>query len=182
MKRNWQLVAEVKTKSPFGFESDKSWSDLFAVANKYGDIISIHTDLRWGGSFDLIAKAKRLTDKPILAKGIHAKDSDIEKALQAGADYALVVGRIPGVHLDKCWLEPNSIEGISQYLAGTKVVWNQRDLLDGGVKKETFAQARAAWPGWLCQASLIQTIDDVEPTANAVLIGTNLLEFVESLG
>ncbi|MAJ97292.1 MAG: hypothetical protein CMI56_01585 [Parcubacteria group bacterium] len=47
-----------------------------------GDIISIHTDSRWGGSFELLEKARGLTDKPILAKGIHKDDADIEKALE----------------------------------------------------------------------------------------------------
>jgi len=68
------LIAEVKTESPFGFVSEKTWRQLFDIANKHGDIISIHTDKRWGGSFDLISKAKELTKKPVLAKGIHATE------------------------------------------------------------------------------------------------------------
>lgn len=178
---NIQLVAEVKTKSPFGFESNESWDELFEIANEYGDIISIHTDPRWGGSFDLVAKARRLTNKPILAKGIHAQDRDIEKALAAGADYVLVVGRVPEVHLESCWLEPYTLTEISQYSQESRVVWNSRDLQDGSRKSETFAQARKLWPGWLCQASLVRTVTDVLPGADAVLVGTHLKEFVQSL-
>jgi len=92
MYKNIQIIAEVKTESPFGFKSEKSWDELFGIASKIGDIISIHTDARWGGSFDLIKKARGLTDKKILAKGIHAKDEEIRKAIEAGADYVLVSG------------------------------------------------------------------------------------------
>src|SRR3989344_6423876 len=169
-----QIIAEVKTHSPFGWHSPQTWDELFRVANEVGDIISIHTDSRWHGSLELIAKARRLTEKPILAKGIHAGDSDIAKALSAGADYVLVVGRIPAVHFDKCFIEPNSLAELSTIDPKAKVVWNSRDLATGGLKSETFLEARALFSGWLCQASNIRTLDDIEHTADAILIGTHL--------
>lgn len=169
-----QLIAEAKTRSPFGWESKKSWEELFAIANEIGDIISVHTDPRWDGSFDLIAKARKLTDKPLLAKGIHASDNDITRALNAGADYVLVVGRSPGIHLDKCLIEPNTLEELSALPDGVKAVWNSRDLATGGLKSETFTQARRQFSGWLCQASNIQETSDIDPGADAILIGTHL--------
>jgi indole-3-glycerol phosphate synthase len=51
-----QIIAEVKTHSPFGFESSKSWDELFDIANQFGDIISIHTEKPSHGSIDLIKK------------------------------------------------------------------------------------------------------------------------------
>lgn len=63
------FIAEVKTQSPFGFFGNKSWDELFEAANKVGDIISIHTNPLWGGSFDHLMLARRMTNKPILAKG-----------------------------------------------------------------------------------------------------------------
>lgn len=171
------IIAEVKTQSPFGFKSQKSWDELFAIANKVGDMISIHTDARWGGDFSLVTKAKSLTDKPILAKGIHATDEEIQKAIDAGADFVLVVGRIPKIHLDKCLLEPNTLEELSKIPKDVKAVWNSRDLETGGMKKETFKQAREIFPGWLCQASNIKTPADIEKGADAVLMGTHLEEF-----
>ena len=183
--KNWknkiQIIAEVKTKSPFGFTSDKTWDELFAVANDIGDIISIHTDSRWGGSFDLIKKARKLTDKPILAKGIHVTDAQVQRAIDSGADYVLVVGRIPNIYLNKCLLEPNSLEELSRIPENLKVVWNTRDLSHGGPKLETFEQARDLFKGWLCQASNIHTIIDIKEAANAILVGSNLFEFAESL-
>jgi len=110
---DWSLIAEVKTKSPFGFRSKKSWDELFRIANEHGDWLSIHTDPRWGGSFELIKKARSLTKKPILAKGIHRSDKDIKQALKLGANYVLVVGRIPKAHLNKLLIEP---ENLSQKL------------------------------------------------------------------
>ncbi|MCC7543773.1 hypothetical protein IT415_03665 [bacterium] len=96
------IIAEVKTQSPFGFCAKQSWDELFVFANTYGDWLSIHTDPRWGGSLELIRKARSLTGKPILTKGIHATDSDIVNALATGADYVLVVCRLPKIHLEKC--------------------------------------------------------------------------------
>jgi len=180
MKNKPTIIAEVKTQSPFGFKSNKSWDELFEIANDIGDMISIHTDSRWGGSFDLIIKARKLTKKPILAKGIHEKDSDIEKALSAGADFVLVVGRIPKIHMDKCIIEPYTLDELSKIPKTFKVVWNSRDLKTGGVKSETFDTARAIFPGWLCQASHIKTINDIHPLANAVLVGEHLEEFAKS--
>lgn len=176
-----ELIAEVKTKSPYGFRSTKSWDELFEIANQHGDVVSVHTDPHWGGSFDLIKKARKLTNKPILAKGIHASDTDIQRALQRGADYVLVVGRIPDKFIDKCWLEPNSLAELGKYPKQAKVVWNQRDLSNGKPKRETFAQARTQWPGWLCQASTICILADMDNNANAVLVGEHLEEFVNSL-
>lgn len=181
VSNNFKVIAEVKTESPFGFKSDKTWEELFAIANEIGDILSIHTDPRWGGSYDLIRKAKALTSKPILAKGIHLTDEDINKAVEAGADYVLVVGRIPAVHQEKCLIEPLTLEELKTIPRSLKVVWNSRDLSTGGIKSETFEEAREMFKGWLCQASNISTVADVKEGADAVLVGTHIVEFSESL-
>lgn len=59
MYKNIQIITEVKTESPFGFKSDKTWDELLAVAEKVGDMISVHTDPCWGSSFALLAKKKQ---------------------------------------------------------------------------------------------------------------------------
>jgi indole-3-glycerol phosphate synthase len=171
----------VKTVSPFGYKSEKSWEEMFEIANRIGDIISIHTDARWNGSFELIKKAKSMTDKSILAKGIHATDDEIEKAIAAGADYVLVVGRIPKVHLDKCLIEPLTLAELKTIPPNMKVVWNSRDLSNGGMKTETFEEARQIFSGWMCQASNLKTVADIKAGVDAVLVGTNLVEFAKSL-
>ncbi len=175
------LIAEVKTQSPFGFRSDKSWEELFAVANTYGDMLSIHTDPRWGGSFELLARARAMTNKPILAKGIHATDEEIERAIALGADKVLVVGRVPAVHLEQCFIEPYTLSELRSLPLGTSAVWNSRDLTTGALKPDTFAAARAIHQSYLIQASNIRTIADVDPTANAILVGQNLEQFIASL-
>ncbi len=185
MYKNTQIIAEVKTGSPFGFESEYSWRELFDVAESVGDILSIHTDPRWGWKFELISDAKKLTDTPILAKWIHASDEHIIEAVQRWAEYVLVVGRIPEVHLKKCLIEVKStqqLKKISQELwPDAKFVWNSRDLDTGGLNKETFEQAREVWSGWLCQASNISHIGDIYDSADAALIWTNLKQFKNSL-
>jgi indole-3-glycerol phosphate synthase len=178
------IIAEVKTHSPFGpvtNDSNQSWDELFELANKVGDIISIHTDPRWQGSFDLVRKARKLTDKPILAKGIHATDDEVRLAVKAGADYVLVVGRYPRAYQRRCMIEPKSIEELRTIPNWFKIVWNSRDLDTGGLKTETFEKARNEFSGWLCQASNIRTKADILPGADAVLVGTHLLEFANSL-
>lgn len=181
MYKDIQIIAEVKTHSPFGWDSKYYWDELFEIANKIGDIISIHTDPRWHGSIDLIKYARKLTQKPILAKGIHENDELLREAIGAGADYVLVVGRIPNISAEKCMIEPISLAELRTIPESFKVVWNTRDLKDGGLKNETFAEARKIWNGWLCQASNIKSIADIEIEANAVLVGTHLIEFAESL-
>src|SRR5438552_1095911 len=87
------FIAEIKTKCMFGFESKYSRSTLTDKALEYGDWISVHTDPRFGGSFDDIYAIPREPDKPILAKGFHSHDDDVEKAIDLGADYVLTVDR-----------------------------------------------------------------------------------------
>lgn len=176
------IIAEVKMMSPFGYVAEKSWDELFEIANGVGDIISIHTDPRWGGSFELITKAKSLTSKPILAKGIHATDEDIENAIKAGADFVLVVGRMPATYLDKCMIEPLTLAELKTIPLHVHAVWNSRDLTTGGMKEETFKQAREIFPGWLCQASNIRTRRDIQEGADAVLVGEHLEVFTKSFG
>ncbi|MDO8483265.1 MAG: hypothetical protein Q7S86_05635, partial [bacterium] len=106
MHKQTEIIAEVKTQSPFGYRSERTWDELFQIADSIGNVISVHTDSRWGGSFELIKKARAMTKKPILAKGIHDNDSLVHQAVLAGADFVLVVGRIPAIYVEKCWIEP----------------------------------------------------------------------------
>jgi indole-3-glycerol phosphate synthase len=175
------IYAEVKICSPFGWRSEHSWDELFEVANKIGDALSIHTDPRWGGSFELLSRARSLTKKPILAKGIHAHDDEVARAVDLGAQNVLVVGRVPKVHTEQCLIEPMTFEELIELPADIKAVWNSRDLNNGGMKTESFGQAREAFTGWLCQASNIKSVADVHPDADAALVGTNLLAFASSL-
>lgn len=181
MPNNFEVIAEVKTLSPYGYAARTEWDHLFEIADTVGDMISIHTDPRWGGSLELVRKARNLTSKPILAKGIHSTDKEIEDALACGADYVLVVGRVPEAQREKCMIEPLNLAQLGTLPKGTKAVWNSRDLSYGGTKAETFEQARSIWDGWLCQASNIRTIADIKSGANAVLVGTNLESFADSL-
>lgn len=174
------LVAEVKTRSPFGFTSPYSWEEQFAFAEKVGDIISIHTDSRWSGSFELLEKARTLTKKPLLAKGIHAKDDLVKRAVECGAEHVLVVGRIPRVYLTQCWIEPLTFRELVNIPEEQRVVWNSRDLQTGALKQEYFEDVRKYRKGWLCQASTIKSYADVHPGAQAVLVGTFLREFIAS--
>jgi len=181
VKKKVEIIAEVKTQSPFGWKSDKTWEEIFEVAQEIGDIISIHTDERWGGSFNLLKQARSLTEKPILAKGIHQTDALVEQAISCGADFVLVVGRIPKIYQKKCFIEPLTLKELQKIPKGFRAVWNSRDLSSGELKKETFEEARASFSGWLCQASNIKTIADIKEGASAVLVGTHLFEFAESL-
>lgn len=134
---------------------------------------------------DLIRRAKGMTDKPILAKGIHQDDESIKEALRAGADNVLVVGRTPNDYKLRpfCWIEPYSIGQMGRlsltYL--DVVVWNSRDLGTGEVKTETFDEARRVFEGMLVQASNIHSINDVRPGADGIIVGQNLQQFTDSL-
>lgn len=183
------FIAEVKTKSPFGYQAAHEWEELFDMANEHGDWISVHTNPLWGGSFELLAQARSKTMKPILAKGIHGDDTDITRAFDAGANYVLVLGRVPtgfANNQDKLLIEPLSF---AQYLTWDKltpdkqlpkVVFNRRNLSTGQLKTEDYTYWRNT-TGWLCQASRIRHIEDVKKDADAFIVGTNLPYFIKSL-
>jgi indole-3-glycerol phosphate synthase len=181
MKDGVLVIAEVKTQSPFGYRSRESFEELFQIAERVGDIISIHTDPRWGGSFELIRRARTMTGKPILAKGWHTTDEQVERAFRCGADWVLAVGMIPRLNAERCLIEPLSLQQLREIPNHLRAVWNSRDLYMGGLKKETFQEAREVFKGWLCQASNIKTVADIEPGADAILVGTHLVEFAASL-
>lgn len=177
------FIAEVKTKSPFNYISERSFEELFALANRVGDMLSIHTDPRWGGSFYNLSRARQWTNKPLLAKGIHENDDEIRRALDCGADSVLVVGRMPHVFLrDHCYVEPLDLAQLAQFNEeAPHMVWNSRDLCTGGQKTETFTQARQRYNGQLVQASNISSVEDIDPTADGVIAGEHLPEFAQEL-
>ena len=119
-----------------------------------------------------------------MAKGIHETDAHITQAILKWADYVLVVGRIPEVHLDKCIIEVESLQQLREFYAelwdDVKFVWNSRDLSDGSLKTEAFEEAREIFPGWLCQASNIDSIDDIKSWADAILVWRALENFVKT--
>ena len=136
MIRKQKLVAEIKTKSPFGFSSDESWDELAEAAIHFGDIISVHTDPKWGGSFDLIEKVRAMTDKPILAKGIHSNDEEVREAIKRGANYVLVVDRIPVISLRSvCWFEPTKTEIVEELIPKSLKIQLFKSLLDSNASE-----------------------------------------------
>lgn len=177
------LIAEVKTQSPFGYRSSRSFLELLRIACEHGDIVSIHTDPRWGGSWELLQDAfNRLHghNKPILAKGIHETDQDLLMAAMCGARYTLVVGRIPPEPwLSDCWLEPTDHAQLATFPPDATVVWNQRDLKTGGFRGG-WAEARRIHNGPLICASMIRSWKDVPEDAYGVIVGEHLEEFVSS--
>lgn len=177
------LIAEVKTKSPFGFKSFYTFDELFDLADGYGDIISMHTDPRWNGSHSLVSIAKKYSNKKVLAKGIHDTDEEIQKLIDLGADHVLVVGRIPKKKfpIEKIWIEPLNLDQLKTIPWNMTVVWNSRNLLTGGLKTETWEQARNIFKGKLIQASNIKTKADVKIDAYGVIVGENLISYVKSI-
>lgn len=87
----------------------------------------------------------------------------------------MAVGRIPKIHTYKCFIEPYSFEELKNIPREMKAVWNKRDLKTGRVKSETFKEAKEIHKGWICQASLLKTKDDIWDRSDAVLAGQNLL-------
>lgn len=185
------LVAEAKTRSPFDPLYRKDWMHQFALASEYGDMVSIHTDAPWNGSYDLIGIARKLTDKPILAKGVCTTEEGYDEAIAAGAHQVLWVGVIPPPRCRaNSWFEPtriwrgNMLGPVAE--AGIPVVINSRDVLCGGTETEGeegiwewFAQNSP--DTFLVQASNIKTFSDIRPEANAALVGTYLESFVDTL-
>jgi hypothetical protein len=200
-----RIIAEVKLVSPFGKRlTQNEWPEQLQLASMITGVrgmISLHTHPLWHGSLQWLGVARKVyPSKKILAKGFHPTDDDVSRALDAGADAVLVVGRQPKVHADKCWIEPLTLAELATIPDTCPMaVWNSRDLSSlkhlPGIpqflvdrwkeidhEKEPFADARRMYRRKLCQASNVKTVADIEPGADAVLVGTHLESFADSLG
>lgn len=182
------FIAEVKNKSPFGFYSKLALPELWELANQYGDWISVHTNYRWGGSFKWLKWCRDNTNKPILAKGIHSTDEEVDRALDLGADYVLVVNRIPeSKNINKCLLEISDPKILAESLLeypNVKYVYNSRDLKTGLEKENDLYDHYRYNCNWLCGASMIKNKYDPlirYPLCDAFIIGENLPAFCRQL-
>ena len=164
------IVAEIKPSSPFGFTNTLSPKDQLRRCESVGDIIGVHTNELWGGSWGWFEEVRKLTWKPILAKGFHDTIEDVRRAVGCGATYVLTVGWWPSDV--RCWHECESLDELRATDA-TRAVWNARDPRTGLARKETIAEARSAREGWLCQASRIGSPGDVGGV-QAVILGEAL--------
>jgi indole-3-glycerol phosphate synthase len=182
------FIAEIKPKSPFGFKSPYSREYLFEIAAQDGDWIAAHTHLDFDGSFDWLTYVRKNTNKTLVAKGYHYTNNEVKHAFDCGADFVLIVGRYPNklgskVPLHRCLLKPNTLEQLAEFEAAAVpyAVWNSRDLATGTNKAIGFDTARSQFSRWLCQASNIKTPADVNPKADAILVGSYLPEYVKFL-
>lgn len=171
----------------FGFESKYSRETLINKALEYGDWVSVHTDSRFGGSFDDICMIRKETKKPILAKGFHTHYTDIKKCFDLGATYVLTIRPVryiltyPDIRcsIEHILFETNDITEVQGNK--TKFVYNGRNLKTGiGKKYIGDYQKFRKQTNWLCGASLIKTPEDVQifyPNCDAFIVGQNLVEF-----
>ena len=169
------FVAEAKFKSPFNPEFNVDPRIATRHAIKYGDIVSVHTNPLWGGSYEALAYVRDRTDKPILAKGFHDTIVEVKRAFDHGANYVLTVGWWP--EDPRCWHECENLEEV-RLTQAPYAVWNARNPRTGEFRKESFHLARNLRKGWLCQASGIKKPTDVDTEANAYIVGTNLETFI----
>jgi indole-3-glycerol phosphate synthase len=186
------FIAEIKTQSPYGFKSPHSFKDLMDTAIAYGDWVSVHTSALWGGDYETLAFVRRNTSKPIVAKGLHSTDDDIRKALEHGADYVLVVDRVPYPRItdvcgwrvwEKTLFELNNTNLFTGNLIhhpeikDCKFVYNERDLRTGMPKeKDEFHLYENVW---VCQASGIRDPDDLREGISAFIVGEHLVPFCQ---
>ena len=187
------IVAEVKLKSPYGYLTSETFESRLSLADEIGDWVSIHTDSRWGGSVASLSAAQHYTQndgrkRPILAKGIHPLDSQIEDALAYGADAVLVVGRLPSESLlSHCWLEPLNLDQLMMWAElPVPIVWNRRCLSTGGWKDHShpdgWVHARRLAPSArLVCASGFTHVRQVPSDAFGVIVGEHLPGFAATL-
>lgn len=178
------VVAEVKPRSPFGWVNPLSVEAQMKLCREVGDIISVHTNPLWGGSWDLLAEVCKWADRPVLAKGFHDTVHDVRRALDCGATYVLTVGWHPGGELGKrCWFEVENRYQLTNAPEAEWIVLNARCPRTGGRRgvdawNDTAVDRVLTSPDRLghriCQASMIRGPQDVHPLANAILIGEGL--------
>jgi indole-3-glycerol phosphate synthase len=178
------FIAEIKTRSPFGFESGHSFYELASLAIKHGDWISVHVDALWGGDANSLSFVRNLTNKPLLAKGFHHTDEDVEKSLDHGADYVLVVDRLPPIRIiDRCIIEVSDYTRFKSWtniFPDAKFLYNNRDLKTGQVKRGEWAKYKRC-VDWLGLASGIVHPSQIYPDASAFIVGAKLPEYLRAV-
>lgn len=175
-----QIVAELKMLSPFGYRNPRTLDETLAQCEKVGDILSVHTNPLWGGSFEHLEEICKQTKLPVLAKGFHDTTEDVRRAINCGATYVLTVGWWPDD--TRCWHECETLDQLRQTDAQA-AVFNSRNprtgrdnLLSSATLKHVAELARdARGSRWLCQASRIKSELEVG-NVEAVLIGQNIFD------
>lgn len=186
---NKLFVGEVKMLSPFGFKSNYNCDQLIELAAQNADIVSIHIDPLWGGSsldidyVKMMMMNPKIPKKPILAKGLHTTDDSIKQSFDRGADYVLVVGRIPKLDdLSKIWLEPLTEEQFKPMLEAcpNAVVFNHRDLSTGAFRIISFSgpEVNEQYKPLLIQASGIKSFSHVKEAYGGFIVGEHLPQFI----
>lgn len=207
-----KFIAEVKVVSPFGFKSNYDAVTLTTMALQYGDWISIHVDPLWRNQHDgawaldyikTCVKNGGHRASKLLAKGLHKTDGEICDSMKAGADYVLVVGRMPNVkYLPNCLLEPLNSKQLymDDYVRAVNesagLVLNRRDLLTG-LERSKLCDGPHSWmTHWTCvfdtdikilrkfikvpiiQASGIKSSNDILKGIDGYIVGENLPQFI----
>ena len=93
-KPHYGFIMECKKASPSKglIRSDFDMDAIVAVYNQYADAISVLTEERFfRGSFANLAKARQLTDKPLLCKDFILTPKQIRQARHFGADAVLLM-------------------------------------------------------------------------------------------
>jgi indole-3-glycerol phosphate synthase len=181
------FIAEVKIHSPAEFDSDYSFEELFEIAAEYGDMVSVHTEERWLGSLKNVTYARTHTSKPIVAKGMHSwSEDEIDRCLEAGADYVWVVGYCPrSYYAHTTIIEPYDLDQLKMISHGWTglVAWNQRDIRSFGKRVgEDWEEARQIRPHLrLGCASLIKHPYEVPKDADFYVVGEHLPEYTKRL-
>lgn len=181
------FIAEIKTKSPFGYQSPHSFTKLMDVALEYGDWISVHDNALWGGDSECISFVRKYTNKPILAKGFHSTRESIQRALDHGADKVLTFENFDG-HFSADTIvreietkHPKNTWGLSS--GYVQIIINSRNLKNGnlinGFEKQITSFKEMGFK--VFHASNIKTKQDVHPDADGFIVGTNLIEFVKTI-
>jgi hypothetical protein len=60
-KKKQIFIAEIKPKSPFGFQSPFNFIQLMEMAIEHGDWISVHVDALWGGDYNSLSLRRAST-------------------------------------------------------------------------------------------------------------------------
>ena len=172
---------------------------LLTAILPFVDIVSIHTDALWGGSYQWLEQASKEAKKhkvQVLAKGFGCSIPHIHRAYASGADFLMSVGWHPNdrykdvdnhakirkgeTDMSHVWHEPDTYTCLQHSPAKTVII-NKRDVRYGNDRTNEDHH------GWLdyalgtmrsftqvIQASGISSVKDVHPDVHAVIIGSAL--------
>ena len=169
-------IAEHKPRSPFGWVGPDIPVEDFIGLHTDAGAYAVHVQEPWGGSWDTLARARAVTDKSVLVKGV-LSEREVGRVVASGAVALLIEGQNDHLPVRLPVIEVTTPEALGRALQREPawIVVNARDIDTGEMHPERHDEMRSLIPegvGAIAASGLVEPRADYDLS----LIGTALME------